>query len=263
MDPSTEEHAIMRLANPGEFGRDLLSPGASILISLNKIQLTIVASIYSDNHVMWTQCISIEKFEPNKVGKKRILRLRSPHIQDHTKAVDLKTVGKSQDKMRFLVLYQNSPYSVQIFNNNGEVVRAIIPLNIDKVLSSFLVDQENNLIICTINQGIASKPGKERQESDLIEHLYSFYAFSDTGERLHQWSYKVSNKSILNKIFGLFSKQIQTKQSPDAAGAYLPCYHAALVTTEGMKPVFVAYLNSKQQLVVLFSLETSSLVRAF
>ena len=263
MDPSTEEHAMMRLAHPGEFGRELLTLGFNILISLNQIQLTVVVSIYIDNHVIWTQCISMEKFEPNKVGKKKIITLRSPHIEDQTNAVDLKTVGKSQDKMRFLVLYQNSPYSLQIFNNNGEVVRAIISLNLDKVLSLFLVDQENNLIICTINQGLASKSGKERHESDLIEHLYSFYVFSDTGERLHQWTCKVSNKSIFNKIFGLFSKQIQTKQSPNPHGAYLPSYNTDVNLTEGIKAVFIAYLNSKQQLIVLFSLETSSLVRAF
>ena len=261
MDPSTEEHVVMRLAHPGEFGRDLLTPGFNILISLNRIQLTMVASIYNDNHTIWTQCISIEKLEPSKVGKKRILRLRSPHIEDHSQAVDLKTVGKSQDKMRFLVLYQNSPYSLQIFNNNGEMVRAIISLNLDKVLSLFLVDKENNLIICTINRGVASK--SEKQESDLMELLYSFYAFSDTGERLHQWTYKGSNKSVFNKIFRLFSKQIPIKQSRESHGVTLPSYHSAVNLAEIINPVFVAYLNSKQQLIVLFSLETSSLVRAF
>ena len=243
MNRITFRTAVTDLNPKGELCND-----SDFLVSLTKMRLTLLVSIYLSDHAIWTQCFLIEKFEPVILGASKVVNLQSQHIKDHTKAVNLKTLGTSQDSVRFIVLFQKSPFAVQIFNNTGELVRATVPLSIYSVYSVLLVDKENNIIICTIQD--TNRFVEAGQEPESTDHLYSFNIFSDAGEKLHQWTYRVSAyKSIFHRLFRMPVKQQTSMES--------------LISKS--KHFIDASLNSKQELIVLFSSATSStsLVRAF
>ena len=182
-----------------------------------------------------------------------LIELHSPHIKDFTVALDVKIVGTSHKMTQFYVLYQNSVFALQVFNWSGEVVKSIIALNLNNVLSLLLIDEENNPIICTVKRTIDTKQTKDKQVTeDIIENLYSFYVYSDSGDRLHKWTYKSTNR--VSMIQSIFVKPFKRRQSAGATKQSDSITHA---------PIFGACLNSKQQLIMLHVPEHAFLLRAF
>ena len=126
----------------------------------------------------------------------KLIELHSPHIKDFTTALDVKIVGSSYELTQFYVLYKNTPSCVQIFNWNGQVVKAIIQLNLKAGISSFLIDDENNIIICNVeNISDTNKPEVG------IQNLYTSHVYSNDGNRQHKRVYKSETRGGFPQSF--------------------------------------------------------------
>ena len=215
--------------------------------------LTLTICIYENHHKLWTNCLFTDTLDEVKRDREGAIELRSPHIKDFTVALDVKIVGSSFETTLFYVLYQNTTFALQVFNWSGEVVRSIIPLSLNNVLSLLLVDEENNLIICTVKRTVDSKLARDKQASeDFVQNLYSFYVYSDTGDRQNKWTYKSTNRPSM--IQSIFVKSFKQRRQSTGAKSTDNTSHA---------PIFGACLNSKQQLVLLHVPEHAFLLRAF
>ena len=197
--------------------------------------------VYQNNHKIITQCYTIDNLKIANNYSDKPIELRSPHIKDFTTALDVKIVGSSYVLTQFYVLYRNTPASVQIFNWNGEVVKAIIQLSLKAGISSFLIDDENTITISDTN-----KPEVGTQ------NLYTNYVFSNDGSRQHKWAYK---SEIRGGILQSFLKPFNKKSAPVSSGSK---------THDVTQNAFFAMcMNSKQNLLLLYNQEIPYMLRVF
>eukprot|EP00800_Vazella_pourtalesii_P009467 TRINITY_DN2378_c0_g1_i4.p1 TRINITY_DN2378_c0_g1~~TRINITY_DN2378_c0_g1_i4.p1 ORF type:complete len:500 (+),score=98.07 TRINITY_DN2378_c0_g1_i4:99-1598(+) len=200
--------------------------------------------VYQNNHKIITQCYTIDNLK--LVYNNKPIELRSPHIKDFTTALDVKIVGSSYSLTQFYVLYKITTASVQIFNWNGEVVKAIIQLTLGTGISSFLIDDENNIIISNVEKINHTNPEVG------IQNLYTNYVFSNDGSRQHKWVYK---SEIRGGILQSFLKPFNKKSAPVSSGAK---------THDVTQNAFFAMcMNSKQNLLLLYNQEIPYMLRVF
>ena len=203
--------------------------------------------VYLNNHKILTHCYTIDNLSITNHDGIKLIELHSPHIKDFTTALDVKIVGSSHELTQFYVLYKNTPSCVQIFNWSGQVVKAIIQLNLKAGISSFLIDDENNIIISNVeNVSDANK-----QEVG-IQNLYTSYVYSNDGSRQHKWMYKSETcGGILHSFLKPFNKKPATVSS------------GTKITDVTHNVFFAMCLNSRQNLLMLYSQENSYMLRAF
>lgn len=210
---------------------------------------TLTVCIYKNNHKLRTDCLSYESLEEVQPDGDVEIVLHSPHIKDHTVATCVKVVGLTHKLTNFFVMYRSSPFAVQVFNWNGEMVRGIVDkVNLTNVRSIFLVDQEGHIIICTVKRTFDHKLNKDKQPTEsVVQTRYSNYIYSiDDGKRQHKWTCS----SVLPTLRRPF------RRSLSVGGA-----NARNVVSAA--PYFGASMNSRQVLMVLHVPEHSFLLRAF
>ena len=202
---------------------------------------------YQNNHKILTHCYTVDNLRIANGEGNKLIELHSPHIKDFTTALDVKIVGSSYELTQFYVLYKNTPFCVQIFNWNGQVVKAIIQLNLKAGISSFLIDDENNIIICNVeNISDTNKPEVG------IQNLYTSYVYSNDGNRQHKWVYKSETRG---GFFQSFLKPFNKKPATVSRGINVPDVNEYAF--------FAMCLNSRQNVFFLYNQENSYMLRAF
>ena len=201
---------------------------------------------YQNNHKILTHCYTVDNLRIANGEGNKLIELHSPHIKDFTTALDVKIVGSSYELTQFYVLYKNTP-CVQIFNWNGQVVKAIIQLKLKAGISSFLIDAENNIIICDVeNISDTNKPEVG------IQNLYTSYVYSNDGNRQHKWVYKSKTRG---GFFQSFLKPFNKKPATVSRGTKVPDVNEYAF--------FAMCLNSKHNVFFLYNQENSYMLRAF
>ena len=229
-------------------------PESHIVFCLNKSNLAIQVCVYLPNHLILIQAFSFETCEPIKNNGVNVVHLKSPYIEDATQAVRLNAEGESLDTMQFHVLYQNSPFILQSFNLKGDLTKNIITPSVISPtprLTQFLLDKDGNVIICQVRH--VTKLNRATESIELVDVIYTFHVFSDSGKLEHKWIYKSSKRSSFANV--CIPKRFQKSPQPPFPKLPLAEDHDSLQ--------LFASLNSNQDIVVLHSAEPSLLLRAF
>ena len=218
------------------------------LFDLKKNDKSILTScIYQNNHKILTHSYTIDNLSITNNENNKPIELHSPHIKDFTTALDVKIVGSSYELTQFYILYKDTSSCVQIFNWSGEVVKAIIQLNLRGGISSFLIDDENNIIISNVE-----KVSDTNKPEAGIQNLYTNYVFSNDGNRQHKWVYKSETRGgLLQSFLKPFNKKPATVSS------------GSKIHDVTLNAFFAMCMNSRQNLFVLYNQEISYMLRAF
>ena len=245
MDPNTGKSMFRVITNQLKDFYMIHYRSPMFLLDLKRNDKSILTfCVYQNNHKIMTQCYTIDNLK--LVYNNKPIELRSPHIKDFTTALDVKIVGSSYSLTQFYVLYKITTASVQIFNWNGEVVKAIIQLTLGTGISSFLIDDENNIIISNVEKINHTNPEVG------IQNLYTNYVFSNDGSRHHKWVYKSETRGgILQSLLKPFNKKPATVSS------------GAKIHYVTQSPFFATCMNSKQNLLLLYNQEIPYMLRAF
>ena len=172
-------------------------------------------------HKLRNLILTKQIFSDNKGSnaKNFICILKSPHINDNTTVISMKVVVHvkksdyyycgSTSKTDLYLLLRGSEYCVQLFNDKGVLVRAVIQLELSSPLSSFTIDKDENIIICQVkveppNQKCSSFHSLSSSVS--ISSNTTMDIYSNSGELQHVIKYSTqgitsSSKNCVEKLF--------------------------------------------------------------